>query len=140
MQNNERREIRTAGTWTAGQAGKTTEQSLRCYTVLLHGVAAHDGHNAPIPFQAIVKSIPWTPFAITRVPSPRKNKPCTPSFSITSFTACPYVTGVSEDCLVTLTTRIEFEQVSETNEEQNPINALRPSLPNVLSYLGKFSF
>ena len=59
---------------------------------------------------------------------------------MTSLTACPYVTGVSEDCLVTLTTRIEFEQVSEMNEEQNPINALRPSLPNVVSYLGNFSF
>ena len=74
-------------------------------------------------FHNTVNNMPWKPLAMIRVCSPRMNKPCTPSLATIILTASGYVMGVVDVCFVVFTTRIEFEEQSETNDEQKPIKA-----------------
>lgn len=75
--------------------------------------------------QAILKITPWIPFVSNLVLSPLNINPLSPSFLITSWNACLYVIWISLVCLMVLMTRIEFEIVSDTRVQVNPIVALR---------------
>ena len=90
--------------------------------------------------QSTEKRIPWKPLEMIFVTSPRKNRPDTPSLAITIETASPYPIGVVLDWTVVLSTRTEFEIVSETALLQKPTTALRARYMGnsfLRSYLGR---
>ena len=89
--------------------------------------------------QAMLKIIPWIQFVIIFVFNPRKNNPLYPSLETTSLNASLYVICFYDVCFIVFITLIEFDIVSDTNVQQNPINAPRARAFNFSSlklYLG----
>jgi hypothetical protein len=76
---------------------------------------------------------PCAPFAMILVFKPLPNRPRIPSVATTVRAASKYPIRVSFTCLYVLTTRKEFETVSETIDATKPMNAcLRICWPNVV--------
>ena len=90
-------------------------------------------------FHMTENRIPCNPLANIFVSNPRNINPWIPLSLITFLTTWGYDNSTSELCLYTFTTRIEFEHVSLTAEEQNPSTARRPNSFNGSSCFGIFS-
>ncbi len=68
---------------------------------------------------------PCAPFAMILVFKPLPNRPRIPSVATTARAASMYPIRDSFTCLYVLTTRNEFEIVSETIDATKPMNACR---------------
>jgi hypothetical protein len=66
---------------------------------------------------------PCAPLAMILVFNPLPNRPRIPSVATTTRAASKYPIRVSFTCLYVLTTRNEFETVSETTDATKPMNA-----------------
>lgn len=84
--------------------------------------------------------IPWQPFAMILVFNPRPKRPNSPSAATTSLAAVRYPTLRSWTWRYVLTTRKEFETVSEIRVAQNPMNACRHSSSPLESCFGSASW
>ena len=68
---------------------------------------------------------PCAPLAMILVFNPLPNRPRIPSVATTARAASKYPIRVSFTCLYVLTTRNEFETVSEIIDATKPMNACR---------------
>ena len=74
-------------------------------------------------FHSTLNIKPCAPFAMILVFNPLPNRPRIPSVTMTARAASKYPIRVSFTCLYVLTTRNEFETVSEMMDATKPMNA-----------------
>ena len=89
-------------------------------------------HKSMKNLQSTENISPCNPLARILVFSPLPNSPFSPSIAMTARAAAVYPMRVSLTWRNVLTTRREFEIVSETTEATNPMRARRPSVWRVV--------